>query len=97
MHGRIPKGPHEYHVVAAVFDTASGARVSDAAVTAQVSGLGLSGTSKKLGPMEIAGTTTYGGFFNLPGRDRYTVKLTIERSVGAKPVVLEFKYDHRQM
>jgi hypothetical protein len=89
-------GPHEYHVVAAVFDAATGARISDAAVTAQVSGLGLSGTRKKLEPMEIAGTTTFGEFFNLPGRDLYTVKLSVERSGGAPPVVLEFKYDHRQ-
>jgi len=96
MHGGIPTGPHEYHVIAAVFDAATGARVSDAAVTAQVSGLGLSGSRKKLEPMEIAGTTTFGGFFNLPDRDLYTVKLTVERSGGAQPAVLEFKYDHRQ-
>ena len=95
MHGGVPKGPHEYHVVAAVFDVASGARISDAVVTAQISGLGLSGSKKQLEPMQIAGTTTYGGFFDLPGYDLYTVKLTVERS-GASPVVLEFNYDHRR-
>ncbi len=96
MHGRIPRGAQEYHVVAAVFDAATGARVSNATVTAQVSGLGLSGTEKKLEVMEIAGTTTYGGFFDLPGFDLYTVKLTVERPGVAPPVVLEFKYDHRR-
>jgi hypothetical protein len=55
MHGHVPKGPHEYHLVAAVFDAATGARVSDAAVTAEVSGLGLSGSKRKLEPMQIAG------------------------------------------
>ncbi len=95
MHGRIPRGPHEYHVVAAVFDAASGARVSDAVVTAEVSGLGLSGSKKKLEPMQIAGTTTYGGFFDLPGFDFYTVRLTVERG-EAGPAVLQFKYDHRR-
>ena len=95
MHGRIPRGTHEYHVVAAVFDAATNARVSDAAVTAQISGLGLFGSKKKLEPMEIAGTTTYGGFFNLPGRDLYTVKLTVERPGGARPVTFQLKYDHR--
>jgi hypothetical protein len=95
MHGGIPKGPHEYHFVAAVFDATSGARVSDAVVTAEVAGLGLSGSKKKLEPMQIAGTTTYGGFFDLPGFDLYTVKLTVERS-GASPAVLQFKYDHRR-
>ena len=92
MHGRTPKGPHEYHIVAAVFDAASGARVSDAVLTADVSGLGLAGNKKKLEPMQIAGTTTFGGFFDLPGFDIYTVKLTVERS-GTGPAILQFKYD----
>lgn len=95
MHGGIPRGPHEYHLVAAVFDKATGARVSDAAVTAEVSGLGLSGSKRKLEPMQIADTTTYGGFVELPGYDLYTVKLTVERS-GASPAVVQFKYDHRR-
>jgi len=95
MHGHVPKGPHEYHLVAAVFDAATGARVSDAAVTAEVSGLGLTGSKRKLEPMQIAGTTTYGGFVDLPGFDLYTVKLTVERS-GASPATLQFKYDHRR-
>jgi hypothetical protein len=96
MHGGAPKGAHQFHVVAAVFDAASGVRVSDAAVTAQISGIGLSGTKKKLDPMEIASTVTYGGFFDLPGRDLYTIGLTIERPGRPKPVSLEFKYDHRR-
>jgi hypothetical protein len=69
MHGGVPAGVHEYHLVAAVFDATTNARVSTAAATAQVSGLGLAGMKKKLEAMEIAGTTTYGAFFNLPGRD----------------------------
>jgi hypothetical protein len=105
MHGHISKGPHdyrvtsksphEYHIVAAIFDAASGERVSDAAVTAEVSGLGLSGGKKRLEPMQIAGTTTYGSFFDLPGADLYTVKLTVERG-GASPAIFQFKYDHRR-
>ena len=79
MHGGAPKGAHEYHIVAAVFDATSGVRVSDAAVTAQISGIGLSGTKKTLNSMEIANTVSYGGFFDLPGRDLYTIGLTIER------------------
>jgi hypothetical protein len=95
MHGGVPGGAHEYHLVAAVFDAANGARISDAAVTAQVSGLGLSGSTMKLEPMQISGTTTYGGFVNLPGSDLYTVKLMVERA-GAQPAVLQFRYDHRR-
>lgn len=94
MHGRTPKGPHEFHVVIAVFDTGSGTRVSDATVTAKVSGLGLSGAQKTLGSMQIADTITYGAFFNL-GRDIYTIRVTVQRP-GRKPVALDFKYDHRR-
>lgn len=96
MHGGAPKGAHKYHVVAAFFDATSSARVSDASVTARISGLGLSGEEKKLEPMEIASTVTYGEFFDLPGRDLYTIGLTIERPGQPKPVNLEFKYDHRR-
>jgi hypothetical protein len=95
MHGGAPKGPHDYHIVAAVFDAATGARISDAAVTAKVSGLTLSGTETRLEPMDIANTITYGGFVRLPGADLYAIRLTIQRPAVDRPVVLEFKYDHR--
>jgi hypothetical protein len=95
MHDGVPKGAHQYHLVAAVFDAAGGARVVDAAVNAQISGIGLSGEKKKLEPMQIANTTSYGGFFDLPGRDLYTIRLTIERPGQPRPVDMEFKYDHR--
>jgi hypothetical protein len=95
MHGGSPKGRHEYHVVAAIFDAATGARVSDATVTAQISGLALSGPTRKLESMEIAKTISYGGFFDLPGPDLYTIRLAVQRP-GSQPVVLDFKYDHRR-
>jgi hypothetical protein len=96
MHGGMPRGIHQYHVIAAVFDAATNARVSDATVIAQVSGLGLIGTTKTLEPMEIANTTTYGGFFNLPGADLYTITLTVRKAGSQRPIVLDFKYDHRR-
>lgn len=36
MHGRVPRGAHEYQLVAAVFDVASGSRSPNATVAAQV-------------------------------------------------------------
>ena len=95
MHGRIPRGPHEYHVVVALFDAVTRARISDANVTAQISGVGLSGGSKKLELMQVAGTETYGTFFHLPSRDLYTVKLNVERPGGLRPLRFDFKDDHR--
>ena len=96
MHGRIPRGPHEYHVVAAIFDAATGTRVSDASVSAQLSGVGLSGDRKNLEPMQLSGTTTYGAFFSLPGRDLYTIRLVIMRPGIRQPVTVDFRYDHRR-
>jgi hypothetical protein len=90
----LSKSPHEYQIVAGIFDT-SGARISDAVVTAAVSGLELSGDKHRLEPMQIAGNAVYGGFFELPGAALYTVSLTVERP-GVTPVVLEFRYDHRR-
>jgi hypothetical protein len=90
----LSKSPHEYEIVAGIFD-ASGTRVSDAVVTAQVSGLGLSGNAEQLAPMQIAGTAAYGGFVDLPESDLYNVNLTVQRP-GASAILLEFKYDHRR-
>lgn len=96
MHRRIPRGPHEYHVVAAIFDATTGTRVSDASVSARISGVGLSGERKNLEPMQLSGTTTYGAFFSLPGRDLYTIRLAIMRPGITQPVTIDFRYDHRR-
>jgi hypothetical protein len=100
MHGGTPRGGHEYHIVVAVYDSASKTRISDATVTAKVSGRGLSDPQKTLEQMKIAGTITYGdtitygAFFNLTA-DLYTIRLTVQRP-RSQPVVLDFKYDHRR-
>ena len=95
MHGEVPTGGHQYHLIAAVFDAKTGARISNAAVTAQASGVGLAGPEKVLEPMTIAGTITYGAYFDLPGLDLYTIVLTIRRPGAAQPITLKFTYDHR--
>jgi hypothetical protein len=92
MHGEVPSGDHQYHLVAAVFDAKTGKRIKDATVTAQVSGLGLAGTMKLLEPMTIAGTITYGGYFDLPKPDLYSIVLSVKRS-GVAPIILKFTYD----
>jgi hypothetical protein len=94
MHGGSPRGVHEHHIVVAVFDAATNARIEDATVTAKVSGLGLSGPQQTLEPMKIADTITYGAFFNLTA-DLYTIRVTVQRP-ASQPVVLDFKYDHRR-
>lgn len=94
MHGGVPKGRHEYHLVVAVFDEKTGDRVSDAEVFARISPLGLSGSRKKLEPMEIAGTTTYGEFFDLPSADMYTIALEIRGAGTRSRVKFDFTFHH---
>jgi hypothetical protein len=93
MHGGIPSGPHAYHVVAAVFNAATGARVEDAKVEARVTPRGLGGETQALEPMQIAGTVTYGNYFTMGGSDPYRVELRITPS-GGSPVEVEFTYRH---
>ncbi|MCF2521719.1 hypothetical protein [Bradyrhizobium sp. G127] len=94
MHGGAPKGQHEHHVVVAVYDSASNIRITDATVTAKISGIGLSDPQKILEPMTIANTITYGAYYNVSA-DLYTISVTVQRP-GSQAVVLDFKYDHRQ-
>lgn len=93
MHGGPPGGRHTYHLVAAVFDGASGARVEDARISARVAELGLVGTTRTLEPMKIADTVTYGNYFELPYKGRYTISLVIDRPRGDS-VKADFAYGH---
>ncbi len=70
MHGGVPAGKHWDHLVVALFD-ANGKRITDAQVTATVREIGLAGETKELQPMKIAGTITYGNYFDFPTRDTY--------------------------
>jgi len=94
-HGRAPRGVHQYHLTAAVFDEMTGQRISDARVSATIAGLGLAGSRIELKPMQIAGTVTYGGYFNLPGGDRYTIRIEIRRPNQPTAIRTDFVYEHR--
>jgi hypothetical protein len=95
MHGGLSGSRQERHLVVAIFNAQSGERVSDAVVEASISPLGLSGTTLGLEPMLIADTISYGGFFDAPYRDLYTITLTIERPGVQQPAVARFEYDRR--
>ncbi|HEY7609993.1 MAG TPA: hypothetical protein VIF14_12230 [Alphaproteobacteria bacterium] len=93
-HGRAPRGVHQYHLTAALFDEKTGERVSDARVSATIAGLGLAGSRIELKAMQIEGTVTYGGYFNLPGEDRYTIRIEMRRP-NRPAVTAVFTYEHR--
>ena len=95
-----------YHIVIALFDSASGKRITDAQVTARVAELGLTkvppfpvatrervpfGPQKKLDSMLIAGTVTYGNYFTLPARGLYRVQVQVRGP--SMPGVIETEFD----
>ena len=61
MHGGVPEGRHRYHVMVSLFDTATGERIDDVAVTAAVGLVGHGASRRALEPMTIANALTYGG------------------------------------
>ena len=95
MHGGMPAGQHQQHVVVALFDQASGKRISGAKVSARVHEINLAGTQKKLEPMLIAGTVSYGNYFNMPAtHNPYRIRVLIERPGVAGVIEAQFDYQH---
>lgn len=94
MHGgaRAASG-HRDHVVVALFDDSTGKRIEIAEVDADVMELGRSGQWKKLEPMRIAGTITYGNYFDFPSRDAYHIILKIR--IPGRADVIETRFGHQ--
>ncbi|MFV1996448.1 MAG: hypothetical protein ACC641_00420 [Acidiferrobacterales bacterium] len=93
MHGGVPTKGHRDHVVVALYDDATGKRIENVTVTAGVMELGLGSNRKKLEPMKIAGTITYGNYFDMPNKNIYHIKVQIRRP-GIKKVI-EAQFTHR--
>lgn len=98
-HGGAPTWGQQYHVIVAIFDNASGERVTDAKVSAAVSdatlpGRRVSGPEKILDPMQIAEGTVYGNYFNMPAPTPYRIEVKIRRQGSAEAVKAAFDYRH---
>jgi hypothetical protein len=94
MHGGVPRGKHRFHLLVGLFDAASGERITGARVEARVAEVGLAGTRRRLEPMVIAGTETYGGYFKLDGEGPFRIALEVRRPGEARVIRAEFEYRH---
>ena len=92
MHGGAPRGRHQRHVMVAVFDAATGARIDDAVVTATVGEPGLAPVRRRLEPMAIAGAMSYGNYFALSPPGPFRIELQIVRPDAVGPTVASFTY-----
>ena len=90
MHGGAPPG--ENHLVVALFDAGTGRRVTDAEVTATISGTGLDRVEKRLEPMTIAGAVSYGNYFYMTGAGPYRIELRILRGRAAGAIRARFEW-----
>lgn len=91
MHGGVPVKKDEYHLIVALYDK-SGARITDAQVRATVGELGMAGTRKKLEPMRIEDTMSFGNYFVLRGEGPYRIAIEVKLPGAAKPVEALFDY-----
>ena len=95
MHGGVSAGMHQFHVAVSLFDAASGKRISGAKVSARVHEINLAGTQKKLEPMLISGTVSYGNYFNMPAtHNPYRIRVLIELPGVAGVIEAQFDYQH---
>ena len=93
-HGGPKDGKHRVHVLVALFDATTSARIEDATVTARVAPVGLGGAEKPLEPMTLAGTRTYGNYFSLPGRGPYAITVEVLRPGMSRAIDIRFTYEH---
>ncbi|HEY6966260.1 MAG TPA: c-type cytochrome [Burkholderiales bacterium] len=86
----IPEGKGYYHVSVVLRDHASKTDIKDAQVEARVANL-MTGETKALEAVTVNNAVSYAAYFQMPGKDPYTVTLKI-RKPGA-PAPIEAKFD----
>ncbi len=90
MHGGIPAGKYRYHVAVALFDQASGKRITGAEVKAKVGEPGYTGPQKRLESMLINSTVSYGNYFIL-GPASYRIEMQIRRPGVPGVILVDFE------
>ena len=98
MHGGLARpGLHDVHLLVAVFNSASGKRVGNVAVTARIHGDGRKLGTVRLTPMTVNGALTYGGYASIGLLDDIMISIDIRRP-GRTPrtstVTAQFDYSH---
>lgn len=94
MHGGVPSGGGQHHLLVSLFDARNAARLTDATVEATVSEPGLSVSRKRLEPMTFGGTITFGNYFNMPAAGPYQIELAIRLTGRSRPIDARFEYYH---
>jgi cytochrome c5 len=94
MHGGIPSGKGYYHVNISLRDAVTNTEIKDAEVDVKVTHPVTGSESKKLEPMAIRNTLTYGQYFRMPGKDPYTIIVQVRRPGVAQAIEARFDFRH---
>lgn len=95
-HGRLIASD-SHHVVIALFNSATGARIENAEVSARLVAPDKYTSSKRLEPMRINDTVSYGNTFDLSGADEYRFHVEIRLVSRDEPVKFVFRYRSPQL
>lgn len=90
-HGRLIASD-SHHVVIALFNNTTGARIENAQVSATLVAPDKYTSSKRLEPMRINDTVTYGNTFDLSGADEYRFHVEVRLVSRDEPVKFVFRY-----
>lgn len=90
MHGGVPAdGGQMHHLVVALFDKATGKRIEDAVVRAQLREVGIADApAKYLTPMQVNGLMSYGQVFSVVKPGPYKFQILVK--APGRPAELEF-------
>lgn len=99
MHGGVAtrRSIHDVHLLVAVFNSASGQRLRNVAVTARIHGTNRNRWTVPLTPMTVNGALTYGGYTNLGAEEDVMISIDVKRP-GRTPrtstTTAQFEYVH---
>lgn len=93
MHGGVPRGSGQHHLIVSLFDAKTRRRIENAQVSARIGEPGLAPQSKTLETMQFAGTVTYGNFFTMTSPGSYRIEVEV-RPHGGVPAKAVFEYRH---
>ena len=92
MHGGIPRGEDYYHLNVSLYDSASGAPITDATVAVTVSDPVMGGQTKSLELMAIGDGISYGNYFHIAGPNPHAITVRIDRAGAPGPITAQFDF-----
>jgi cytochrome c5 len=88
-----PSGAGYYYVNLSLRDAATGAYIKNAQVEARAANAVSGGDTRKLEPMALGESMSYGSFFRMQGKEPYVITVQVRRSGATTPI--EAKFDFR--